>query len=81
MIVSGQMTRDEALEELSEPLYDEALMNDWMNYISRKLGVSREEFDMICEQPAHQHTDYKVEDDTIGYKLLQLAIKIKAWKK
>lgn len=77
MIISDQMTRDEALKELSEPIYDEKQMNEWMDYIASKLGITRKEFDEICERPPHQHEDYKVEDDTLMYKALQMAMKIK----
>ena len=78
MIISDQMTREEALIELSEPIYDEKQMDEWMNYISKQLGISRDEFDKICVQPAHQHEEYKVEDDTLAYKAMQLAMKVKA---
>lgn len=78
MIISDQMTRDEALKELSDPIYDEKQMNEWMDYIAEKLQISREEFDEICAQPAHQHEDYKVEDDLLEYKAIQFAMKIKA---
>ena len=49
-----------------------------MNYIANKLGIAREEFDEICQQPPHQHEDYKVEDDTLEYKAMQLAMRVKA---
>ena len=78
MIVSDQMTRDEALKELAEPLYDEKQMDEWMNYIAKQLGITRKEFDEICAQPTHQHEDYKVEDDSMEYKAMQLAMKVKA---
>lgn len=78
MIVSNQMTREKALEELSEPIYDKKQMDEWMNYIAKKIGITREKFDEICEKPAHQHDEYKVEDDTLGYKTIQLAMKIKS---
>lgn len=78
MIISGQMTREKALEELAEPLYDEKQMNEWINFIACKLGISREEFDNICNQPCHQHEEYKVEDDTAEFKAIQLAMKVKS---
>lgn len=78
MIISDQMTREEALKELSEPIYDEKQMDEWMNYIANKLEITREELDEICQQPPHQHEDYKVEDDTMEFKAMQLAMKVKA---
>lgn len=63
MIVSGQMTREEALEQLSEPLYDENQMQDYISIIKRNMKISDEEFEKIMAAPAHQHEDYDVERD------------------
>ncbi len=61
MIVSGQMTRDEALAELQKPLYDEEEMGKNIALIKERLGLSDAEFDAIMAAPAHQHTDYKTD--------------------
>lgn len=71
MIVSGQMTREEALKELTEPLYDEQQMKEYIDFIVQKLGINRNEFNEIIAAPIHQHTEYKVEDNTIPYKVLR----------
>ncbi|MCI9282959.1 MAG: N-acetyl sugar amidotransferase [Lachnospiraceae bacterium] len=61
MIVSGQMTREEALRQLSEPLYDEKQMEDYISIIKRNMKISDEEFEAIMSAPTHQHEDYVVE--------------------
>ena len=61
MIVSGQMTREEALKELEEPLYDPAMMEQYIAIIKERLGLSDEEFTRLMAAPPHEHTDYKVE--------------------
>lgn len=61
MIVSGQMTRDEALKELSEPMYDESLMNRYLAHVKEELGITEKEYDEIMKAPAHLHTDYKTD--------------------
>lgn len=61
MIVSGQMTREEALKELSEPLYDEKMMDEYIEIIKEKLSISDKEFQEIMSAPSHQHTDYKTD--------------------
>lgn len=61
MIVSGQMTRDEALKELEEPMYDEAIMLEYINIIKEKLEISDEEFQLLMDAPTHQHKDYRTE--------------------
>ncbi len=77
MIVSGQMTREEAMLEYSEPLYDEAMMSEYIGIIKDKLHIDDKEFERIMESPAHQHTDYKTEDETVSYKLFQALLKAK----
>jgi len=64
MIVSGQMTRDEALKELKKPIYDEKQMDDYIKIIKKQLRVSDDEFDKIIASPVHEHTDYKT--DKVG---------------
>ena len=61
MIASGQMTREEALEELKEPLYDKEMMDKYIEIIKKKLRISDKEFDKIMSETAHQHDEYKVE--------------------
>lgn len=61
MIVSGQMSRDDALKEIAEPLYDEKMMEDYISIIKKRLHISDIEFDEIMKAPAHQHTDYKTD--------------------
>lgn len=60
MIVSGQMTREEATELMRKPLYDEKEMNDTITNILNKLNMSKKEFDDIMSLPTKQHFDYKV---------------------
>lgn len=59
MIVSGQMTRDEALNELSEPLYEEAYMEKLMTLLCEKLDITMEEIEAYISAPGHQHDEYK----------------------
>lgn len=77
MIVSGQMTREEALDELAQPLYDEIQMSDYISFIRKKLGISEQEFDEIMSLPTHQHSDYRVEESKLGYKILYGVYRLK----
>lgn len=70
MIASDQMTREEALKELSEAIYDEEQMKEFIDIIKKNLCISDAEFDSIMRAPVHQHTDYKVEDKTIHMKII-----------
>ena len=71
MIISDQMTREEALNELKKPLYDESLMNSYIKIIKQYLRISDEEFEKIMNAPTHQHSEFKIEDNEWYYKLLR----------
>lgn len=60
LIISGQITREEALEKLREPLYpSEAMKEADFNNLASFLGISRKEFDKIIAAPPHSHDEYK----------------------
>ena len=61
MIVSGQLTRNQALEELEKPLCNDKVMNEYISIIKEKLIISDEEFEKIMTSPGKQHTEYKHE--------------------
>lgn len=59
LIISGQLSRDEALNLYNQPAYDKDQMEKDMAFVLNKLQISREEFDRILQSPPKQHTDYK----------------------
>ena len=71
MIVSEQMTREEALKELEKPMYDETQMQEYVRLIKNELHVSDEEFEEIMRAPIHRHDEYPVEDNTFLYKVIK----------
>jgi N-acetyl sugar amidotransferase len=62
LIVSGQMTREEALAELERPLYDSRELETDIAYFCKKLRITREQFDGFISQPPHHHSDYPTWD-------------------
>lgn len=60
LIVSGQMTREEAFEELKKPLYNEEEMEKDITFILNEIGMSRESFDKVMSEPGKPHRDYEV---------------------
>ena len=58
LIVSGQISREEALTELDQPLYENREFIDEREYCIKKLGFSETEFEAILKKPARAHTDY-----------------------
>jgi N-acetyl sugar amidotransferase len=59
MIVSEQMSRDEAIKLMQEPLYDEKEMMKEIDYILKCIDLSRDEFEVLLKDSPKQHTDYK----------------------
>lgn len=59
LILTGQMTRDEALRKLAESPYDEKIIQEDMEYIAKKLGITKKEFEDIINGENKSYKDYK----------------------
>ena len=59
LILTGQMTRDEALERLKKPAYDPATIDEDFEYIATKLGISVAELRGYHEMPLKTYRDCK----------------------
>ncbi len=58
LICSGEITREDALEELKKPTYSPALQEEDREYVIKKLGLAQEEFDAIMVAPLKSIYDY-----------------------
>ena len=58
LIQSGQMTRNQALDELKKPVYPEGMLEEDMEYAIKKLGINQEEFQRIMGLPVRTFKDY-----------------------
>lgn len=58
LIVSGQISRETALELMAEPLYNPTELTTDLNYFCKKLRISREEFDEIVARPSHHYSEF-----------------------
>jgi N-acetyl sugar amidotransferase len=58
LIVSGQMTRDEALRTLEEPLYEPEELDDDISYFCKKMRISKKQFDEFMTAPTHHYTEF-----------------------
>jgi N-acetyl sugar amidotransferase len=63
MIASGQITRQEALEELARPTYDEKMQQEDLEYVIKKFGLSKAEFDELMSRPPVPHEFYGTQWD------------------
>jgi len=59
LILTGQMTRKDALARLQQPAYDPATIDEDFEYIATKLGISVEELRRYHEMPKKTYKDYK----------------------
>lgn len=59
LILTGQMTRDEALERLKQPAYDPTKITEESEYIAKKLAISIQELNHYYSMPKKFYWDYK----------------------
>jgi len=59
LICSGQMTRDEALQELDKPLFERNEKEELIEFVCKKLEFSRNEWDGIMKTAPKAHTAFK----------------------
>lgn len=81
MIMSDQITRDEALHELEQnPYPDQKLLADDLEFFLKKLDFTKEEFDEIMKMEPKKPTDYK-SYEYMFEKLQPLVLRIKEYAK
>jgi N-acetyl sugar amidotransferase len=59
LILTGQMTRDEALDRISRPEMDEQFLKQEFEYVANKLDISVNELQQIFEGENKTYRDYK----------------------
>lgn len=67
LIMTGQMTRDEALDRISRPEMDEHFLTQEFEYVAHKLGLSVTELQAIFDSPKKTYRDYKNKRWLIGF--------------
>ncbi|MES2353052.1 MAG: N-acetyl sugar amidotransferase [Pseudomonadota bacterium] len=58
LIVSGQLTREAALDELSKPIADAAQAMRDTRFVAKKLGIERSELEALLAAPPVPHENY-----------------------
>ncbi len=66
LIMTGQMTRDEALERIAKPELSEELLKQEFDYVAERLGISSEELEEIFNGENKTFKDYKNKRWLIG---------------
>jgi N-acetyl sugar amidotransferase len=59
LILTGQLSRDEAMQRLAQPSYDETQALKDMEFVAKKLDLSVEEFRQIMAGENRSYRDYK----------------------
>jgi N-acetyl sugar amidotransferase len=61
LIFAGQITKAEAIEELSKPPYDVNMQKSDLEYVGKKLGFTADEFTQILSLPNKSHLDFETD--------------------
>ena len=61
LICSNQITKEQALIELKQPLYNENDLSREKEYVLKKLELNEKEFDQLMKEPERPHTTFKTE--------------------
>ena len=73
LILTNQMTREDALEKLKHPAYDPKTIKQDFEYIATKLAISVEELQSYMDAPNKTYKDYKSQENiyNIGAKVMR----------
>lgn len=83
LILTGQMSRTDALKKLENPAYDEQMIKHDFEYIATKLGISVNELQGYLDAPNRDFTDFKNQMwlYNLGARLLRLLLIEKGGKR
>jgi N-acetyl sugar amidotransferase len=69
LIMSAQVTRDEALRQIERQAGDPEQIDQDLRYVVKKLGLVPEQFEEIMAAPVRTYRDYR--NDSRGYEVLK----------
>ena len=78
LVRNGELTRDQAVQELSKPYYDPKELKQDKDYVFKKLGFSEGEFDSLMKQQAIPHDHYG-SDHSLVSRMLGIYETFKEW--
>jgi N-acetyl sugar amidotransferase len=67
LIVSGQISRDEALNKMKENVYAENEIENDLEYVAKKLDWSPTEFKAIINLPPNRHQDFETNENLFDF--------------
>jgi N-acetyl sugar amidotransferase len=80
LINSGQMTREEALEEMKADPYPPDLQEQDRKYVIKKFDLSEQEFEALMARPRRSFRDYPNSYEMVAFlKRMANALRAKGW--
>jgi hypothetical protein len=74
LVMSGQISRDEAIERLGRPYYEPEELRLDLDFVLRKLSFSIEEFAAIMSSPPVAHSEFPIERRHAALALIDRAM-------
>jgi N-acetyl sugar amidotransferase len=71
LVASGQITREDALNEFDKPQYVPAELEEDKSFFLKKLGFSEAEWDGIMNTPPRAHQEFSTDYDKLWFKVLK----------
>lgn len=85
LVCSGEITREQALEELRIPTYSPSMQEEDREYVAKKLGFTDEEFTAIMNAPKKSYWDYPSYDQFMRQPFVKSLVpavkKVMGWLK
>jgi aminotransferase len=66
-VLSGEISREQALIELDKSLYEEFELKEDIVYISKKLGISIDEFEQLIQSKGHDYSEFSNWDSRYSF--------------
>jgi len=67
LICSGQITRDDALLEMKQESYPKEMFAQDKEYVMKKLGLDKSEFETILNAPPKKYSDYPNDEKRLNF--------------
>lgn len=67
LIMTGQMTREQALKRIAKPEMDDHFLQQEFEYVAHKLDLTRDELQGFFHNPKKTYVDYKNKRNLIGF--------------
>lgn len=82
LIQSGQITKEQGINLMKLPIYDDEMLSNDKQFVLKKLSFSIDSFEEYMKGPVRRHADFKTEDQLWKryFQLIKLVKKFAFWK-